>query len=82
MHVNKSREPRFQLAIEEFNLDDDIEEVLEEKTNNFAKFCHIQMMARNKARRDRIEVFKNMLWDCYAYTGKVFLVSEYFNKIM
>jgi hypothetical protein len=28
MHVNKSREPRFQLAIEEFNLDDDIEEVL------------------------------------------------------
>lgn len=75
MKLNQSREPKFQVPIEEFNLDDDIETLLQEKGNNYAKYCHIQMMARNKLRNERIEMFKNMLWDSYVHKGKLFLVN-------
>lgn len=47
MNLNNSRESRFQVPITEFNLDDDIEAILQEKGNNYAKYCHVSRYVLN-----------------------------------
>jgi hypothetical protein len=75
MEFNRSREPMFQVETMEFNLDDKIEEILQEKAHKFVQFCHVLMQARNKLRHDRITLYKHMIWESFEQKGLVFIVS-------